>query len=77
MKIGKLRVELVNDPKLGQIFKISAQNKVTGKNTVSLFDIKQFKDGDAVYLRISKNTALLLADYIDQELNDETNWKDK
>lgn len=68
MKIGKLDVELVEHEVLGEIFRIKAK----GTTKESCFEVKN----NTLYLRVSKQTALLLADHIDRELNRETGWED-
>jgi aminopeptidase-like protein len=76
MKMGKLDVNMFDDPKLGRHFKIKCRNKDTKDKAAFYFDVKKMADGDELVLNITKQTALLLADYIDEQLNDETNWKE-
>jgi aminopeptidase-like protein len=76
MKMGKLDVNMFDDPKLGRHFTIKCRNKDTKDKEAFYFDVKKMADGDELVLNITKQTALLLADYIDEQLNDETNWKE-
>jgi len=60
MMVGKLSVMLEKHPTLGEIFVIRANG-----NNAYVFDIS----GDQMVLRVTKDTALLLSQLIDEELN--------
>lgn len=68
-KIGKLEVRLRDDSKLGTILEVNTENKYTKDGfCLSVFEIRQGIDEEYLTLTLSKNTALLLADYIDKNL---------
>ena len=63
MKIGKLNVRVANTAVIGDHFEI----KVTNTDTLELF--KYDPNTDTVKLRISLETALQLAQFIDEEFD--------
>lgn len=67
MKLGKLNVELVSHEIMGEVFRIKA------KNPKESYHFKV--EAEQLVLYVSKSTALLLSDYIDNTLNDETKWE--
>jgi len=63
MRIGKLSVRSEDHPKLGKIFVLEVSNDESCEIWES--------EGDRVKLRISQNTALLLAEFIDIEVEEQ------
>lgn len=61
MIVGKLIVDVRPHPELGQIFIIKANN-----NTAHVFNV----NGDQLELRLTKETAALLCNYIDEVLEE-------